>query len=165
MEADGTSDRRDRPNWRTRYLHTNGLFAQRCARILQKLLRAVRAADAEKENGPGILKGISGSQLAVRCVEHHVVKPGGALPDPTHFDSGSLLTIDVMLADPAAGDFEGGELCTLERDGAPSPGADVAGMSPAQSRRRCGWGEPGPGADVACVGELCTLESMLQFRL
>jgi len=36
------------------------------------------------------------------------VGAGGALADPEHYDHGSLLTLDIMLADGAAGDFVGG---------------------------------------------------------
>ena len=43
-----------------------------------------------------------------RCAEVHTVTPGGSLADPTHFDAGSLLTIDVMLSRPDA--FEGGQV-------------------------------------------------------
>ena len=34
-----------------------------------------------------------------------------------HYDSGSTVTIDIMLSDPAAEDFEGGRFQTLEADG------------------------------------------------
>ena len=54
--------------------------------------------------------------LGVRCVEYHTVEPGGSLPFPTHFDSSSLITIDVMLSDPST-EFEGGQFSTLEADG------------------------------------------------
>ena len=74
------------------------------------------SATATSATGWGVLRGIDAGELAIRCAEHHVVTPGGSLPDPTHFDSGSLLTIDIMLADPAV-DFDGGDLCTLEKDG------------------------------------------------
>lgn len=50
-----------------------------------------------------------------RTIEIHSVKPGGALPDVHHLDSGSLWTFDVMLAEPDK-DFGGGTFGTLEPD-------------------------------------------------
>lgn len=54
--------------------------------------------------------------LELRCAELHEGAVGGALGDPRHFDSGSVVTIDVMLARPGV-DFEGGHFETLEPDG------------------------------------------------
>jgi predicted 2-oxoglutarate/Fe(II)-dependent dioxygenase YbiX len=55
------------------------------------------------------------SDVGVRCIEYHHVRPGGSLPDPKHHDVGSLVTIDVLLCEPT--DFTGGEFTTLEHDG------------------------------------------------
>ena len=55
------------------------------------------------------------SPVVPRCVEYHTVEPGGSLPFPTHYDAGSLVTIDVMLSDTS--EFEGGSFGTLECDG------------------------------------------------
>ncbi len=52
----------------------------------------------------------------MRCAEFHEVYPGGALPQKEHFDGGSLVTVDIMLADPDK-DFTGGTFQTLEKDG------------------------------------------------
>lgn len=54
--------------------------------------------------------------VAFRCAEYHTVSPGGGLPATRHYDHGSLATVDIMLSNTA--DFEGGELMTLETDGA-----------------------------------------------
>jgi hypothetical protein len=43
------------------------------------------------------------------------VEPNGALIDPCHRDTGSLVTVDVMLADPVNGDFTGGRFRTPQR--------------------------------------------------
>ena len=59
--------------------------------------------------------------IAPRCVEYHTVTPGGSLPFPTHYDAGSLVTIDVLLTDPS--EFEGGQFSTLESDGTMQPHA------------------------------------------
>ena len=110
---DAHGGNKPRPSWKTIYLHTAGLFARERPALLAKLLRTMR----ESDEAWNVLKGVDPAKLSLRCVEHHIVGPGGALPDPTHFDNGSLLTIDVMLADPRV-DFDGGALCTMEADGA-----------------------------------------------
>ena len=45
--------------------------------------------------------------------------------DPGHFDAGSLVTCDMMLAAPGT-DFEGGDLCTAE----PPPGGGETSHGP-----------------------------------
>jgi len=101
--------------WRTRYLHADGTFRDRLPHLLARLAEAAMAVDS-RESGWGLLAGADVSRLKPRVVEHHLVGPGGALPDPTHFDGGSVMTIDVMLSAPGV-DFEGGEFCTAESDG------------------------------------------------
>ena len=101
--------------WRTRYLHAGGAFRKGAPDLLARIREAMLAADA-RPGGWGALRPEDAHKLLPRTVEHHIVAPGGALPDPTHFDGGSLFTLDVMLAEPGA-DFEGGEFCTLESDG------------------------------------------------
>lgn len=83
--------------------------------------------------------GIAKASLTARCVEYHTMIGGAnglascgteslvgssheAAPVPlrtavktAHYDQGSVLTVDIMLADTAA--FEGGRLSTLEADG------------------------------------------------
>jgi hypothetical protein len=54
--------------------------------------------------------------IGVRCVEYHQVQLSGALPEHTHMDRGSLVTVDILLSEPGV-DFEGGEFQTLESDG------------------------------------------------
>mgnify|MGYP002632737795 CR=1 FL=1 len=54
-------------------------------------------------------------EVVPRCVEYHVVEPGGSLPFVHHYDHGSLITIDVMLSH--SDEFEGGQFQTLETDG------------------------------------------------
>lgn len=102
--------------WRTRYLHTAGEFRRRAPDLLQRIVDAAIRADAEP-TGWGILShGARAQCVRPRVIEHHLVSPGGALPDPTHFDGGSVITIDFMLSDPGV-DFTGGEFCTAEGDG------------------------------------------------
>ena len=51
-----------------------------------------------------------------RCVECHRLAPGKDVLHRGHYDHGSVLTIDVMLSDPAK-DFSGGRFQTVEADG------------------------------------------------
>ena len=97
--------------WQTQYLQTGGGFRRLAPDLLQKLHDAACSADAKAW---GLLRGRQ-ARLRPRCVEYHTVLPGGALPDPTHHDRGSVLTIDVMLSDPR--EFAGGAFCTLEDRG------------------------------------------------
>jgi hypothetical protein len=41
---------------------------------------------------------VGDNDVHVRCMELHTVRPGGSLADPCHYDWGSLLTLDIMLA-------------------------------------------------------------------
>ena len=38
--------------------------------------------------------------LNLRTVEYHEYRPGGQLKARKHYDAGSLITVDLMLADP-----------------------------------------------------------------
>lgn len=72
---------------------------------------------SSRPQGWGLLDGIDAStRLQPRVIEHHLVSPGGSLADPFHFDEGSIITADVMLAEPGV-DFEGGRFCTMEGPG------------------------------------------------
>lgn len=99
-------------SWETHYLHTGHLFQRRLPHLRERLLQAARDADARC--GWGLLA--DRRQLNLRVVEVHSVSPGGGLADWTHLDFGSLITLDVMLADPRD-DFSGGAFTTLEKDG------------------------------------------------
>ena len=99
-------------NWTTTFLHTDRHFSTALPGLRQKVIDAAVKVDAEQ--GWGLLD--TGLPYALRVVEIHTVGPGGSLPEHKHFDHGSLVTVDVMLSDSVGGAFEGGELCTLERD-------------------------------------------------
>jgi hypothetical protein len=107
--------RRD-AKWNTLYLQANGHFQQQCPGVLAKIMAAVRAADAA-EHTMQLLSGKRERDVGVRCIEYHQVQVGGALPERKHMDRGSLVTVDVLLSEPRV-DFEGGDFCTLESDGA-----------------------------------------------
>ena len=76
------------------------------------LFAAAQKVDAQE--GWDLL-GADRHPLSFRVVELHSVQPGGGLQQPTHFDYGSLITLDLMLSEPGV-DFEGGRLQTLESD-------------------------------------------------
>lgn len=124
---DGEGIKRADSPWRTSYMHSAGMFQKDAGNqaLLDKLVDLAVAADAEEGWGLLCKPGTDGTgavhcdrnQIRIRVVELHTVGPHGSLPDPKHCDLGSLVTIDVMLADPVAGDFQGGRFCTLESDG------------------------------------------------
>jgi len=103
--------------WTTHYLHTSAWFQRTFPALHNRLANAVVAVDRERW---GLLDAAPcaarlGRPVA-RTIELHTVHAGGSLADPTHFDSGSLWTLDVMLAKPGE-DFSGGEFQTPEDNG------------------------------------------------
>lgn len=103
-------------NWCTCFLHTDGIFSHALPKLRQKILDVAAAAD--EAQGWGLLSGAP-SPPTIRCVELHTVGPGGALPQRKHFDTGSLITVDILLSPTS--EFEGGTLTTLETDGTMLP--------------------------------------------
>ena len=95
--------------WKTVYLQS-GAFRDRLPdTIRQKLTDAV--AQADKAQRWRLLD----CEHGVRNAEVHAVGTGGCLPEPTHHDTGSLITLDVMLS--SAEEFDGGEFRTLQTGG------------------------------------------------
>jgi len=88
--------------WRTTYLHTNGLFRSQMAAVHNKLRDAMFSVDAANWNQ---LNNRDPNDLTFRTVEFHEYWPGGQLSQDLHFDSGSIITADVMLEQPGQ-DFE-----------------------------------------------------------
>lgn len=82
--------------------------------VLAKVIGAMRGADHW-----GLLRG--GSE--VRVCEYHHYSTGGQVGDPKHVDSGSLLTMSILLNEPS--EFEGGVFTTLEADGSVTSFTDV----------------------------------------
>ena len=117
-EAGGQADTEATSVWETCWMHTDGQF-QRSEighTILQRVAEAAWAVD--REAGWNLLSGREperrlGNGVEVRCIEIHEYQPGGGLAHSTHCDSGSLVTVDVLLKS----DFTGGQLSTLETDG------------------------------------------------
>ena len=96
--------------WEVAYLSTDSQFRSKLPGLLEKLVKAATEVDAEHW---GLLRGRA--HVRPRCIEYHVVGPKGSLPYPYHHDIGSLVTVDLMLAE--SGDFTGGDFQTLEADG------------------------------------------------
>ena len=97
--------------WETSYLSTDGAFERELPALRERLIRAMHEVDAANWQ---VMRRAT-EQISPRCVEYHVVEPGGSLPFPHHHDGGSLVTLDVMLSHPD--EFKGGEFQTLEADG------------------------------------------------
>lgn len=130
-----------RGNWGTTYLHTNDIFAKMFPKLRQRIFDI--ASHVDRTQGWNLLSSAP-SAPQLRCVELHTVGPGGSLPEQTHYDHGSLITVDILLSnvgsDSGVGahhkqhnkkwsssvaseaaattattkDFEGGDFCTLE---------------------------------------------------
>lgn len=104
----------DRGEWSTTYLHTELMFQNRLPELHKKVKEAAVAADranwgvcaaalaASAESVAGLEGGVAG-ELNTRVVELHMVGPTGGLPAARHYDSGSCVTIDLMLVEPASG--------------------------------------------------------------
>ena len=97
--------------WETMYMSTDGHFAKERPALRKRLMDLAREVDAKHWN----VMNRATRPVVPRCVEYHTVEPGGSLPYPTHYDAGSLVTIDLMLSNTS--DFEGGAFGTLEADG------------------------------------------------
>jgi hypothetical protein len=91
------------------------MFQNRLPEIHAKIRAAALAVDTEHWGICAAAVGASnGGALSTRCIELHSAGPSGGLPHARHFDSGSCVTIDIMLREPIAG----GTFCTLEHAGA-----------------------------------------------
>lgn len=109
-----------RKGWRTTYLSRNHLLRTKLPELVARMdaLRfevdlSMYGVDANGNNGDDSLAMELLEPLNIRCAELHEGSPGGSLNDPRHYDSGSVVTIDVMLSD----NFDGGHMQTLEADG------------------------------------------------
>ncbi|KAH8064094.1 hypothetical protein JL721_8500 [Aureococcus anophagefferens] len=98
--------------WTTTYLHTDDQFRQRLGGLRSRLLAAAVAVDGRERWG----QLDETADVNFRTAEYHQYQPGGGLRDARHYDAGSLITMDLMLAAPGA-DFEGGAFVTPEADG------------------------------------------------
>jgi hypothetical protein len=114
IERDARGKLAPNGEWRTSYLHAEGHFRQALPNLYAKLRRAIE--DADHEEGWGLVSARLPERVNFRTIECHEYGAGGQLSEPLHYDAGSLVTIDVMLADPNM-DFDGGQLATTEPSG------------------------------------------------
>ncbi|KAL1495966.1 hypothetical protein AB1Y20_014607 [Prymnesium parvum] len=78
------------------HLHRGGEVQKEMPRLLERLLSRIYAEDAQR------WKLLLGRPVSVRSVELHTYRPGGSVADPQHRDSGSLLTLSVLLSEPSS---------------------------------------------------------------
>ena len=111
--------------WRTAFLHTAGVFARdpRLAPIRAKLRAEMLRQDALHWN---VLGSVPDAEINFRTVEAHEYFPGGRLRASNHYDAGSLVTADIMLAAPGT-DFDGGRFVTPAAEGPDEGHAFVRG--------------------------------------
>lgn len=93
------------------YLQAGGFCHKINPNLVAELRSAMEAADKVEW---GLLEE---EKVTVRLLEYHTYLKGGCLTDGwyRHYDGGSLLTMVVMLSDPAV-DFEGGRLVVSDPD-------------------------------------------------
>jgi hypothetical protein len=99
------------------FLHAamaSGLLSGPCVEVIESIVQSM------KDHDPRGREAAAG--LNVRCVELHHYSVGAGLMDPDHKDSGSSLTLSVLLTDPSM--LRGGEFLTWQ--GHPSTGVAVA---------------------------------------
>ena len=99
------------------FLHAamaSGLLSGPCVEVIESIVQSM------KDHDPRGREAAAG--LNVRCIELHHYSVGAGLMDPDHKDSGSSLTLSVLLTDPST--LRGGEFLTWQ--GHPSTGMAVA---------------------------------------
>lgn len=84
------------------------LYRSECAELLQGLVGRMRSSDPRASLAPGELA----RDLSVRCVELHRYGVGGSLMARDHRDTGSSLSMSVLLSEPST--VGGGEFVTWE---------------------------------------------------
>jgi hypothetical protein len=104
--------------WLVTFMNTDGAFEAELPHLHARLRAAM--LDVDRQHGWNVCRGLE--DVKFRVAEYHTMrsslggKPtGGGLHTQRHCDHGSLITIDVLLTDPA--EIEGGVLQTLEPDG------------------------------------------------
>ena len=100
------------------FLHTDDLFEKNLSWLQQRICKVCR--DVDENEKWGLLDG----REAFRTAEHHLYTQGGALIDKDHIDTGSLVTIDIMLSQRDK-DFYGGDLVVFEKDEEVVPQMDL----------------------------------------
>lgn len=118
--------------WVTTYLHTDQLFQRQFPALMRRLINAAYEADRlehwnliHRQDGATVPESTSESEVCsedekkrhvgVRVIELHRVSRDGGLCDIRHHDTGSIMTVDLMLADSLT-DFTGGQFSTAKFD-------------------------------------------------
>ena len=103
--------------WLVTFLNTDGAFESMLPELYERIRRAAVTVDREHWNVTADIEHVN-----YRVVEYHTMRSSldgkptkGGLHTKRHCDQGSLITIDILLTDPA--DIDGGVLQTLEADG------------------------------------------------
>jgi len=91
----------------THYLQEGDAFRTSFSELRAAVLALAREANSTNKWGLDL------TDPSFRCAEYHHYRPGGCLPEPEHYDKGSMVTVDVMLQEAESG----GEFQTLEVDG------------------------------------------------
>ncbi|CAE7680966.1 unnamed protein product, partial [Symbiodinium necroappetens] len=80
-------------SWTTTFLHTNGEFQKREPELVRRIRALAAQVNSEERWSMPVEEG------NLRCIEHHEYLNGGGLADHHHRDTGSLVTIDLMLSE------------------------------------------------------------------
>lgn len=103
--------------WTVTFLNAGGALEEQLPELYARIRRAALDVDRRNWNVTAAVEHVN-----YRVAEYHTMrshlggKPtGGGLLTKRHVDQGSLLTIDILLTDPA--EIDGGVLQTLEADG------------------------------------------------
>ena len=103
------------------FLHRDGLrFAECHGALLDKIIRAMVERVVTTDSSPAA--DAATLPLRLRCLELHSYAAGGALLAPLHRDSGSKLTLSLLLSD--SGSFDGG-IFVAWREGKPVLHSDL----------------------------------------
>jgi len=102
-----------RKNWQTHYVSAGGLFKSSYPNIYAKIKAIPSLVDRRLFSDDNLdneqnkeLHDECLQDIQVRCAEIHTALEGGSLNDPGHFDSGSVVTVDILLS----GEFQGGAM-------------------------------------------------------
>ena len=93
------------------FMHRGGYFEQCCPELLSRLVAKMRGTALGWWTGSEEDEG----ELSLRCIEFHTYQAGGGLLDVNHRDTGSIVSMSILLADAAQ--MVGGRFVTWGADG------------------------------------------------
>jgi hypothetical protein len=91
----------------TMYLQSGNMFASEMSWLRSKITHLAKCANAKCNWGFNLSDNVL---FNIRVAEYHEMRPGGSLKDISHYDVGSIITVDIMLHEA----FEGALFQTLE---------------------------------------------------